>query len=441
MSRMRTSLAVLLGVLGLVLTAPAIVSAQSLGTDKAVDELNASRNAVERSLELYGDGKRDEAYETARNAYLDHFEFVEVPLRVRDEGLTLELEEDYAELRNAIKSGESPSRVDELAGELRGGLDRVERELASPGVGAPLIALMMSFILLFREGLEAVLIVAAILGYLEASRNRRYRGSVLKGVGAGVVATAATFALVSLVLEVAPVQREILEAVTMLVAIVVLFYVSFWLIARLEHRRWMEFVKARVWAAAATGATLALAGVGFTAVYREGFETVLLYQALFDMTTGLMLWVALGALAAAAVLAAAAFAIFKLGRKLPVRTFLTGAVVLVMAMSVAFVGNAVRELQQAAIVPVTFLEDFPRLPIFLADLTGWHPTLQSLLAQAVLAAVYVAGALWVFALTPMRERRVARLAGPAADPPPAGHAAGSIKPLPEPAREQAGGGG
>jgi high-affinity iron transporter len=201
----------------------------------------------------------------------------------------------------------------------------------------------------------------------------------------------------------------------------------------------MEFVKARVWAAAATGATLALAGVGFTAVYREGFETGLLYQALFDMTTGLDLWVALGAVAAAAALTAVGYAIFRLGRKLPIKTFLSLAVVLVMAMSVAFVGNAVRELQQATYLPITFLEDVPRLPIFLADLTGWHPTLESLLAQAVLATVYLAGASWVFVVMPYRERRSARAAGlPDEVPAPESPASPKIPPLAQPAGEQAG---
>jgi high-affinity iron transporter len=407
----RACLAALVALLALTLV-PAGASAQSFSKEDAIKELNKSRDEIERSVELYRDGKQDEAYTAARNAYLDHFEYVEIPLRVQDEAMTLRLEEDYANLRNEMEAGAPVHEVEEIAGELRGGLDEVERELAALGIGAPLLAALLSFVLLFREGLEAVLVVAAILGYLEASRNRQYRGSVLKGVGAAVVATALTFAAMTVLLDVAPVQREILEAGTTLLAAAVLFYVSFWLISRLDHRRWMEFVNAKVWAAATTGATLALAGVGFTAVYREGFETALMYQALFNMTEGLTGWVVIGAAAAAGALTAVAFAIFRLGRKLPVRTFLTIAVVMVMALSVAFVGNAARELQQAAILHVTFLEGFPRLPIFLADLTGIHPTLQSLVAQAVLAAVYIAGAAWMFAIMPARERRVARATPP-----------------------------
>ncbi|MDQ3964809.1 MAG: FTR1 family protein, partial [Actinomycetota bacterium] len=349
----------------------------------------------------------DAAYTAARNAYLDHFEYVEIPLRVRDGGLTLEVEEDFAALRNLIEAGAPVGDVEATAAEVRRGLDRVERTLSAPGVAAPLIALFYAFTIVFREGLEAVLVVAAILAYLEASRNTQYRGAILKGVGGAVLATAATFVVTSLFLDIAPFQRELLEAGTALLAVAVLFYVSFWLVARLDHRRWMEFVKAKVWAAATTGSTLALAGVGFTAVYREGFETVLFYQALLSFAEGLSEWVALGALSGVAVLGVIGYVIFRAGKRVPIRTFLGTAVVLVMVMSVAFVGNAVRALQSAATISVTFFEGLPRLPIFLAELTGWYPTRETILAQAMLALVYIAGAMWMFVIVPRRERRIA----------------------------------
>jgi high-affinity iron transporter len=135
-------------------------------------------------------------------------------------------------------------------------------------------------------------------------------------------------------------------------------------------------------------------------------------------------------------------AIFRLGRKLPVRAFLTGAVVMVMALSVAFVGNAVRQLQQAAILPVDFLESVPRLPIFLADLTGWHPTLQSIIAQAVLASVYVLGGLWVFVVMPARERGARRAEAQRRDAEQHTRPTGRppALPAPEPERQGVGGG-
>ncbi|MDQ4096101.1 MAG: FTR1 family protein [Actinomycetota bacterium] len=402
---MRKRFLLVMAVAGALVFAPGAAHAQEVTPQDAVAELDKSRVLIDESLELYEQGNTDAAYTAARNAYLDHFEYVEIPLRVRDEALTLELEEDYATLRNLIEDEAPIDEIEKVAGELRHGLDRVERRLSEVGVVAPLLAFTSAFIILFREGFEAVLVVAAVLGYLEASRNTQYKGAVLKGVGAAVVASIVLYVLATLFLRIAPLQRELLEAGTAVLAVIMLFYVSFWLISRLEHRRWMEFVKAKVWAAATTGSALALAGVGFTAVFREGFETVLFYQALLSFAEGLQTWVGLGTLAGFVVLAGLGYLIFKAGRKIPVKAFLGTAVVLIMALSVAFIGNAVRALQQAAVVSVTFLEEFPRLPIFLADLTGWHPTRESLVAQAVLASIYILGAVWTFVVLPRREAR------------------------------------
>src|SRR5688500_4067995 len=351
-------------------------------------------------MELYESGEAEAAHTAARTSYLDHFEYVEIPLRVRDEGLTLAVEEDYANLRALIEAGAPIEEIEPVAAEVRQGLDEVERTLSEPGMAAPLIALTYAFTILFREGLEAVLIVAAVLGYLEATRNVQYRGAVLKGVGLAGVATVVTFILATAVIQLAPVQRELIEAGTALLAVVVLFYVSFWLVARLDHRRWMEFVKAKVWTAATTGSTLALAGVGFTAVFREGFETVLFYQALLTFSEGLVGFVALGAAAGVAVLGVIGWVVFKAGRRIPVKACLTTAVALVMVISVAFIGNAARGFQEAAMIPVTYWESLPRLPIFVSHLTGWYPTRETILAQGSLTLVYILGALWTFAVLP-----------------------------------------
>lgn len=405
--RLRLLLLLALALLAtLAIAGPALAQGIDVTPDDGIVELDEARALIDRAVELYEKGDAEEAYTAARNAYLDHFEFVEIPLRVRDEALTLTLEEDFANLRNQIEAGMAVDVVKDTVAEVKRDLDDAERVLAEPGLAAPILAAGYSFMIMLREGLEAVLIVAAVLGYLEASRNGRYKGAVIKGVGLAGVATILTFVAAAVLINIAPVQRELLEAATAVLAVVMLFYVSFWLITRLEHRRWMEFVKAKVWTATSTGSTLALAGVGFTAVYREGFETVLFYQALLSFARGLTQWVVLGAVLGLAVLVGVGFSIFRAGRKVPIKLFLGTAVVLVMVLSVAFAGNAVRSLQQSATIPVTFLEGVPRLPIFLAELTGWHPTAQTLLTQAVLALVYVAGAIWTFVILPRREKRV-----------------------------------
>ncbi len=374
-------------------------------TEEAVHELDSARRLVDESVQRYRGGDTPAAYEAARNSYLDHFEYVEIPLRVRDEGLTLSVEEDYATLRNLIEAGAPMNEVEATAAEVHRGLDEVERTLSETGLAAPLIALTYAFTILFREGLEAVLVVAAVLGYLEASRNTQYRGPVLKGVAAAIGATIVLFVVTTALVRLAPLQREMLEAGTALLAVAVLFYVSFWLVSRLEQRRWMEFVKAKVWVAATMGSTAALVGVGFTTVFREGFETVLFYQALIAFGEGLGGFIAAGTALAAAALGVIGWIIFKAGRRIPIKAFLTTAVAVVMLVSVAFAGNAVRGFQQAALLPVTYLESLPQLPIFVSHLTGWYPTRETLLAQGLLTLVYLLGAAWTFVVLPRRERR------------------------------------
>ncbi len=271
------------------------------------------------------------------------------------------------------------------------------------GIGAPALIVGQSFLIIFREGLEVVLLLSVLLGYLEASKATQYRRPILIGVALAGVMTIITVIALQTVFAHIGAGREVLEAVVSLVAVAMLFWVSFWLISRLDHKRWLEFVKARVWSAVAVGSTMSLVLIGFTAVYREGFETALFYQALLSFGTGLTGYIALGFGLGVVALTIVSFLIFRLGRRLPMRTFLSVAVVLVMLTSVAFFGNAVHELQSADIIGYTAL-DWPHLPIFLAQATGYWPTVQTVTAQLVLLAVYVLGAIYMFVIKPRRER-------------------------------------
>jgi high-affinity iron transporter len=146
---------------------------------------------------------------------------------------------------------------------------------------------------------------------------------------------------------------------------------------------------------------------------------VLFYQALADFGNGLEGWIALGFALGVVALAIVAWVIFKLGKRVPIKTFMTIAVSLVMLTSIAFLGNAVAELQSADRIPTTLLHGWPRMPIFLSEATGYRPTVQTVTAQAILAAVYLLGALWVFVLSPMRVRRAGGSGNPKANGGPA----------------------
>jgi high-affinity iron transporter len=396
---MRRVVAALVLLVGLLVAASPVSAADG---PAPLTELNAARSLIEQSMTLYVDGRPTEALSAARSAYLDHFEVVELTLRVRDEGLTLRLEEAFATLRGRIQASAAVDDVRAAVVALDSGLDDAERTVSGPGLAAPVLAAVYAFTILFREGIEMVLVVAFVLSSLAATRELRHRRPVLQGVAAGLGASALTFIALSFLLEIAPVQREVLEALMTVIAVALLFYVSFWLLARMDQRRWREFVKSNVTVAVGSGSAVALFMVGFTSVFREGVETALFYQALLSFARGLEAWIAVGALTALAVLGVVVWAVFKAGRRIPVKQVLGVAVVMLMILSVAMVGNAVRSLQQLGVVPLTILDALPSLPLFLAELTGWHPTLETILGQLALAGVYLVGAAWALRTLPAR---------------------------------------
>ncbi|HEX8067282.1 MAG TPA: FTR1 family protein [Thermoleophilaceae bacterium] len=400
--------ALLASLLALALAAgPAVAAGGQV--DEALDEVQLARDGVRQAVEAAEAGDRERGYDLARTAYLDHFEKVEIPLRLRDASLVLDLEFQFAELRDGIRDGRSLDRVRDTARDVRAGLVDVERKLSDEGLAAPAVAFAFSFTILFREGVEAVLILALLLGSLEAGRASDFRRPLGLGALAAVAATGVTWLLATVVVDIAPLERELLEAVTALLAVGVLVLVSFWLVSRLEQRHWVEFMRARVSGAIAAGSALAFAGLGFTAVYREGFETVLFYQALTLFAEGLVLWVVLGAVAGAIALAAVGHAVIRLGRRVPLKPLLVTGASILLLLSVAFAGNAVRSLQEGDWIGVTPIAgDWARLPVFLAELTGIHPTREGLVTQATLIAIYALGALWVFAWRPVRRRQAVR---------------------------------
>src|SRR2546425_2739710 len=139
---------------------------------------------------------------------------------------------------------------------------------------------MESFVLLLREGFEAILLVAALMTFLARAGAVERRRHVAQGAWAAVGASVITAAVIELLFQVTPGEREALEGFTMLLATAVLFYVSYWLVSKIEAAKWNAFVKSRMEEALSAGSGGALASVAVLAGYRQGFETILFYKAL-----------------------------------------------------------------------------------------------------------------------------------------------------------------
>ncbi len=383
-------------------------------------EIDFIRQQLQAVKIYYEQGDTQSAYTTARSAYLDSYEYIEIPLRSIAPDFTFEVEIQFADLRNLIKGEQvcdefgcvtdSSKRLGEIISGLQRSLDESERLVSGTGTIAPMIAFVSSFAIIFREGLESVLILGAIITYLEASRNIKFKKYVHYGIVLAIGATAVTWFIASYIIEISGANRELIEAIAALSATAVLFYVSFWILNKIEHKRWMEFVKAKVFQASTTGGAMVFVMLSFFTVYREGFETVLFYQAMFGFAKYMELWVGLGFILGIASLLGIYFGFRKLGKRLPLRALFGLTMGIGAYLSIAFLGNAIREFQVLDYIPYTsMLGTIPRLDINVATMTGIYPTLETTIGQIVLLAVYLVASLYVLVLRPKRQKALAMM--------------------------------
>jgi high-affinity iron transporter len=160
--------------------------------------------------------------------------------------------------------------------------------------------------------------------------------------------------------------------------------VSYWLISRVEAAKWQQFIREKVNNALAHGGGKALAFVAFLAVYREGAETALFYQALFDEGPRVALPISLGIILGFAALAVIFTLFYRYGVRIPLRKFFGVTSVLLYYMAFVFMGKGVRELQEGNAMPITLIPGFPHI-----EALGLYPTWETVLAQLLLLALFV----------------------------------------------------
>ena len=176
----------------------------------AIRLLDETRASIDETLALIKAGNAEQALAEAKYGYLSHFELVETPLRVADNDLTVEAEFQFAAIRTAIQDGRPIDEIRDQIVELRGMLDEAERAITDAGVGAPAFVTTQSFLILFREGFEIVLLLSVLLGYLEAARSPHFIKPILGGVALAAVATVITVLLMPTIFAILPVGREVL---------------------------------------------------------------------------------------------------------------------------------------------------------------------------------------------------------------------------------------
>ena len=377
---------------------------QKQGVRNDIDQIRLN---LQKVLDLYKENKYDEALVVARSAYLDSYENIELPLRPIDPDFTLDMEIKFAELRNMLEQQSGYENIVKKIGEIQKGLDESERLVSGIGTIAPGIAFTSSFSIIFREGLESALVIGAIITYLEASRNERFKKHVYYGIILAASATALTWMIAEFFIELSGASRELIEAIAGISAVAVLFWVSFWVLNKIETKKWIEFVKSKVWKATTTGSVMVFVLLSFFTVYREGFETVLFYQAMLSYAKHMELFVILGMIIGLAVIIGVAVLVRKLGKKLPLRVLFGLTMGIGAYMSITFLGNAIREFQEVGYITTTHLFGIiPRLDVNLATMTGIHPTLETVVAQLILLSVYLVGSVYILVIQPRKKKLI-----------------------------------
>ncbi len=250
-----------------------------------------------------------------------------------------------------------------------------------------LLTFLGAFGIIVREGLEAILVIAAIIAYLVKSGNGRSVKNVYIGAVAGIAASFAAAAVLAWAKQAfvgAGLAQEIIEGITALIAVCVLFYVSNWMISKAEAASWSRFIDGKVQSSVEQGSSFALAFTAFLSVFREGAEVVLFYQPMLSEGNPGMVWAGFGA--GCVLLVFVYLAITKLSIKLPIKVFFTATSILMAVMCVSFLGSGIKELAEGNVFDLTLrVPGIPENDVI--QIFGIYPWLETLVPQLILGIV------------------------------------------------------
>jgi high-affinity iron transporter len=357
---------------------------------KSADPLLVARTLLGEAAAIYSQGDKEKAYQKAIEAYLDGFEMAEPALFAKDASLGRSLEAQFTQFRNSIRQGVSADEIQKQRLEIEARLDQAAQMLAETSDFSGYYAFLNSALIILREGLEAALILAAIIAMLKVMGAGHAVRYIHYGWILALVAGFVTWLAAQTVVTFSGQHRESMEGFISIFAAVALFYVGYWLHTRTEAKRWQAFIQDKVQDVLSNKGIFGLVGISFFAVYREAFEVVLFYQALWLQNENSHNAILGGSVAGVVALLAATFAIFKLGLRIPLKHFfgVTGTLLYIMAF--IFAGTGINQLQAADWVPATPLNFPPPVPLL-----GIYPTLETLAAQGLLLCVFTATSLWM----------------------------------------------
>jgi len=364
-------------------------------TSTGASALTIARQKLQQSLAAYEAGNRDEAKDLALAAYLDGFEPVEAVLGARDGSLVARVESAMGGLRSAIADGKPAADIQARINSLNALFDEAEAALA-PDQATSASTFLGAFTILFREGLEALLIVVGMLAFLRKGDRPEMVRPVHAGWIGALVAGGLTWLVATTLIGISGASRELTEGFGSILAAVVLLFVGIWMHGKAQADEWHRYIKEKVGQALSRKSAWFLFFLAFIAVYREVFETILFYAAMAAQEHVEAL--VAGALTGVVALAVIAVLMLRFSQRLPIGKFFAYSSALVAVLAVVLAGKGIAALQEAGLLAVTSAGWSPRIPVL-----GLFPTVQGITAQALTLLILLGG----FAWNSRESRRVA----------------------------------
>jgi high-affinity iron transporter len=319
------------------------------------------------------------------------------------------IEGRFLELRGRIRSGISAQDIRANLDDLWADIDRAAYAMTRPsdsGFRAAMNRFWNAFVILTREGVEAILIITSLLLCLGRSKRPEAKQWIYGGIVLAVVATVCTWSGLQWVITQSGIAQETIEGIAALAAGAVLFYVSYWLVSKSEGRRWQQFLADQVDRNLSSGGRWAIGLAAFLAVYREGAETILMFQPmLVNPSANELVGTAVGIIASLIALAGVFWGLRYASFRMAIRPFFRLSGALLFTLSVVFAGKGIAELQEARVLTISPLPSamdaaIMAIPSAIRDALGITPTVQSVLIQATILAGVLLSVLSMWLLAP-----------------------------------------
>lgn len=348
---------------------------------------------LDEAAAYFKDGAHEKAALTILDGYLEGFEKIEGAMRVTAPDRVAAVERRAMELRGFAGTGDAAGFATALAA-MRGQLNEIlamsQESKDGSTWSARASSFVSAFVIIFREGLEAFLIVSALLALLTSLGAFSLRRWVHAGWISALACGFLTYWLFEYVLMVSGAVRESLEAFSGLLAVGLLFYTGFWLLSQTEHRRWAHLIRAKTDHALNSGRMGSLFMMAFIAVYREAAETVLFFGALASKAPS-PAFVGLGFVAGVIVLTATFWGIMKFQLRLPLKQFFYCTSGLMIVLAIVLAGKTTD-----AMIAAGYLNPRPIAGMGSVDILGIYPDSAAIASQIALLAMGLAFSYAIF---------------------------------------------